>query len=156
MDSLDLLFLHVPKFRNDYRPYGQYMTINLIPMGTIALADRVHQAGYRTEILHLGLEWIERREFSPFHYMKEKEVKIAVLPLHFHPQSYDVMKVASEIKEARRETFVLLGGYTASLFSSGDPGPIPTDRCSHPWRCRNPSPCIVEGVGREARFGRDS
>ncbi len=116
MDSLDLLFIHVPKFSNYYRPYGQYMTINLIPMGTLALADLAKQSGYRTGILHLGLEWIERGEFSPLSYMRGKQVRVAVLPLHFHPQSYDVMKVAKEIKEEEKEIFVLLGGYTASLF----------------------------------------
>ncbi len=116
MESLDLLFIHVPKFSNFYRPYGQYMTVNLLPMGTLALADLASQAGYRTKILHLGLEWIERGDFSPLTYMKGKEVKVAAIPLHFHPQSYDVMKIAGEIKEEKKETFVLSGGYTASLF----------------------------------------
>ncbi|MDO9123812.1 MAG: hypothetical protein Q7V12_05250 [Deltaproteobacteria bacterium] len=116
MEPLDLLFIHVPKFSSFYRPYGQYMTVNLIPMGTLALADLASQAGYRTNILHLGLEWIERGDFSPLTYMKGKEVKVAAIPLHFHPQSYDVMKIAGEIKEEKKETFVLSGGYTASLF----------------------------------------
>ncbi|MDO9351294.1 MAG: radical SAM protein, partial [Deltaproteobacteria bacterium] len=116
MEPLDLLFIHVPKFSSFYRPYGQFMTVNLIPMGTLALADLASQAGYRTKILHLGLEWIERGDFSPLTYMKGKEVKVAAIPLHFHPQSYDVMKIAGEIKEEKKETFVLSGGYTASLF----------------------------------------
>ncbi len=116
MDSLDLLFIHVPKFSNYYRPYGQYMTVNLIPMGTLALADLANQAGYRTRLLHLGLEWIMRRDFSPLTYMKGIKVKVAAIPLHFHPQSYDVMKIASEIKDEKKETLVLSGGYTASLF----------------------------------------
>ncbi len=116
MDSLDLLFIHVPKFSGYYRPYGQYMTVNLIPMGTLALADLVQKAGYRTEILHLGLEWIERGEFSPLPYMKGREAKVVAIPLHFHPQSFDVMKIAREIKDEKKETVVLSGGYTASLF----------------------------------------
>lgn len=115
-ESLDLLFIHVPKFSSYYRPYGRYMTINLIPMGTLALADLARQAGYRTEVLHLGLEWIERGSFSPLNYMKGKEVKVAAIPLHFHPQSFDVMKIANEIKGEKKETFVLSSGYTASLF----------------------------------------
>ncbi|MBM4347834.1 MAG: radical SAM protein, partial [Deltaproteobacteria bacterium] len=115
-ESLDLLFIHVPKFSSYYRPYGRYMTINLIPMGTLALADLARQSGYRTEVLHLGLEWIERGSFSPLTYMKGKEVKVAAIPLHFHPQSFDVMKIASEIKEEKKEIFILSSGYTASLF----------------------------------------
>lgn len=115
-ESLDLLFIHVPKFTSYYRPYGLYMTVNLIPMGTFALADLVSQAGYRTEILHLGLEWIGGGEFSPLPSLKGRRVEVVVLPLHFHPQSYDVMRIAAEIKKEKRETIVLAGGYTASLF----------------------------------------
>lgn len=116
MDSLDLLFIHVPKFSNHYKPYGEYMTTNLIPMGTFGLADLVHREGYRTKILHLGLEWIERRTFSPLPFLEGKSVEVVALPLHFHPQAYDVMKIAGELKEGRPETFILLGGYTASFF----------------------------------------
>lgn len=116
MASLDLLFIHVPKFNNYYRPYGSYMTINLIPMGTLALADLIHQAGYRTRILHLGVEWIERGHFTPEHYLRGKEVKVVVIPLHFHPQSYDVLEVAREVKENHPNVFIVSGGYTASLF----------------------------------------
>ena len=109
-ESLDLLFIHVPKFSSFYRPYGRYMTVNLMPMGTLALADLASQAGYRTRVLHIGLEWIERGDFSALPYMKGKEVHVVAIPLHFHPQSYDVMRIASEIKEERPETFVLSGG----------------------------------------------
>jgi radical SAM superfamily enzyme YgiQ (UPF0313 family) len=115
-ESLDLLFIHVPKFSNFYRPFGEYMTVNLLPMGTLSLADLASQKGYKTEILHLGLEWIEKRVFSTVDYLKDKEVKVVALPLHFHHQSYDVMRIAKEIKEGRRKTFLILGGYTASLF----------------------------------------
>ena len=116
MESLDLLVIHVPKFSNYYRPFGQYMTVNLIPMGTLALADLASRHGYRTKILHMGLEWIEKGISSPLDYLKGKEIKVVALPLHFHQQSYDVMRIAKEVKEEKPETVLLLGGYTASLF----------------------------------------
>lgn len=116
IESLDLLIIHVPKFSNFYRPFGEYMTVNLLPMGTLSLADLASQKGYKTEILHLGLEWIEKRVFSAVDYLKDIEVKVVALPLHFHHQSYDVMRIAKEIKEGRGKTFLILGGYTASLF----------------------------------------
>jgi radical SAM superfamily enzyme YgiQ (UPF0313 family) len=115
-ESLDLLIIHVPKFSNYYRPFGQYMAVNLIPMGTLALADLASQKGFKTKILHLGLEWIEKGTFSPLSYLEEKEVKVVAIPLHFHQQSYDVMRVAKEIKQERPEPHVILGGYTVSLF----------------------------------------
>jgi radical SAM superfamily enzyme YgiQ (UPF0313 family) len=115
-ESLDLLIIHVPKFSSYYRPFGEYMTVNLLPMGTFALADLAHQKGYKTNLLHMGLEWIEKGNTSPLGYLEDKEVSVVAIPLHFHQQSYDAMKIAKEIKEARREAYLILGGYTASLF----------------------------------------
>ncbi len=48
--------------------------------------------------------------------MKDKEVKGVAIPLHFHQQSYDVMRIAKEIKQERPGTFILSGGFTASFF----------------------------------------
>lgn len=115
-ESLDLLVIHVPKFSSHYRPYGDYMTTNLLPMGTWALADLVAQHGYKTEILHLGLEWIERGIFSPMNYLEGKDVTAVAIPLHWHQQSYDVITVAEEIKKKRPDVRIFLGGYTASFF----------------------------------------
>ena len=115
-ESLDLLFIHVPKFYNFYRPFGEYITVNLLPMGTLSLADLASQRGYKTRILHLGLEWIEKRVSSSLAYLKDKEIRVIAIPLHFHPQSYDVMRIAKEIKEKRPDITIVSGGYTASLF----------------------------------------
>ncbi len=115
-ELIDILFLHVPKFSCNYRAYGNYMTVNLLPMGTWALADQVDQKGYKTKILHLGLEWIETHKFSALPYLEDKDVKVVAIPLHWHQQSYDAIEVAKEIKRARPEIFIVLGGYTASFF----------------------------------------
>ncbi len=115
--SLDALFVHVPKFSGYYRPYGNYMTVNLIPMGTWALADSAVQQGFNTRILHLGLEWIETGVFSALPYLKGKTVRVVAMPLHWHAQSYDVLKAAEEIKKERPDIFIVIGGFTASYFS---------------------------------------
>lgn len=115
-DTVDLLFIHVPKFSSYYKPYGEYMTLNLLSMGSWALADLAVQQGYKTEILHLGLEWIERGEFSPLNYLKGKRAKVVAIPLHWHQQAFDVMRVAEEIKREKPGIHLILGGYTASFF----------------------------------------
>ena len=115
-DPVDLLFIHVPRFSSYYRPYGEYMTVNLIPMGTFALADLAVRQGYRAEILHLGLEWIEKEKFSPLSYLGEKNVLVVAISLNWHQQSYDVMKVAEEIKREKPGIYLVLGGCTASVF----------------------------------------
>lgn len=92
------------------------MTVNLIPMGTWALADQAVQRGYKTRMLHLGLEWIETGRFSALPYLKNKKVPIIAIPLHWHSQSYDVLEIAREIKREMPEVFIVTGGYTASYF----------------------------------------
>ncbi len=59
------------------------MTVNLIPMGTLALADLASQKGYQDKILHLGLEWIENGVFSPSSFMKEKRSRSWPFPSTF-------------------------------------------------------------------------
>jgi radical SAM superfamily enzyme YgiQ (UPF0313 family) len=115
-EPVDLLFIHVPKFSSHYPPYGDYMTANLLPMGTWALADLIARQGYTTKILHLGLEWIERGIFSPMNYLEGKEVTAVAIPLNWHQQSYDVIKTVDEIREKKPKVFIILGGYTASFF----------------------------------------
>ena len=115
-DSLNLLFVHAPRFSSHYRPYGPYMTINLLPMGTFALADLAARNGYTTEILHMGLEWIKTGRFSPADHLKNKKVQVAALPLHWHQQSYDVLETARVIKQEQPDVLLVLGGATASFF----------------------------------------
>ncbi len=45
MGKVDCLFLHVPKLINYYRPIGQFIWINFLPMGLLALADLLHRHG---------------------------------------------------------------------------------------------------------------
>jgi len=113
---IDLLFIHVPRFSGGYKPFGECMTINLLPMGTLALADLAVRQGYRTEILHLGLEWIRTGTFSPAGHLAGRQVRVAALPLHWHQQSWDVLEAARCIKKEAPETWVVLGGATASFF----------------------------------------
>lgn len=116
MGKVDCLFLHVPKWANYYRPIGQFLWINFLPMGLLALADLLHRHGFSTEVLHLGVEWIEDRNFSILDYLQEKSPRIVAFDLHWHHQSFDVMEMAKKVKASSPSTFIVLGGYTASFF----------------------------------------
>lgn len=85
-------------------------------MGLLALADLLTREGYEAEIVHLGVEWIQDREFSIIDYIAHQRPKIVALSLHWHPQSYDVIEYARMIKESSPGVFLLLGGLTASFF----------------------------------------
>ena len=113
---MDCLFVHVPKFKNYYRPIGEYTFINYLPMGVLALADLLARGGYETEVLHLGVEWIEDKGFSLIDYIAQKRPRVVALSLHWHPQSYEVLEQARMIKEAFPEISIILGGLTASFF----------------------------------------
>jgi radical SAM superfamily enzyme YgiQ (UPF0313 family) len=116
MRALDCICLHVPKLTNYYRPIHQFMWINFMPMGLLALADLLQRHGISSQVLHVGVEWIEDPHFSVLDYIKEKEPQIVALDLHWHHQSFDVMEVVKKVKAVFPSTYVVLGGYTASFF----------------------------------------
>ncbi len=116
MERVDCLFLHVPKFRNYYRPVDQFIWINFMPMGLLGLADLLQGHGISTQIVHMGVEWIEDPGFSIIHYIKEIKPRIVAFDLHWHHQSFDVMEIAKKVKAACPDLYVLLGGFTASFF----------------------------------------
>src|SRR3990172_4584498 len=94
MERVDCLFLHVPKLRNYYRPIDQFTWINFLPMGLLALADLLQRNGIFTQVVHLGVEWIEDRDFSILEYIRRKSPRIVAFDLHWHQQSFDVIEVA--------------------------------------------------------------
>ena len=116
MKQVDCLFLHVPKLKNYYRPIGEFIWINFLPMGLLGLADLLQRNNISTQIVHVGVEWIEDPHFSLVDYIKEKSPRIVALDLHWHHQSFDVIEVARKVKTAFPSTYLLLGGFTASFF----------------------------------------
>src|SRR6516162_1378784 len=114
---MDVLFLHVPKFRNHYKPIGEFSFILFPPMGLLGLADYLRVNGRTTEIIHLGVERQKHGEIDLERILTECNPDIVGLDLHWHFQSFDVMEVAKRIKEIRPGVAVLLGGFTATVFA---------------------------------------
>jgi radical SAM superfamily enzyme YgiQ (UPF0313 family) len=116
MGKRDFIFLHVPKLTNYYRPINDFIWINFLPMGLLGLADLLQRHGISTEVVHMGVEWIEDHHFSIIEYIREKAPRVIALDLHWHHQSFDVMENIKKIKTAFPQTYILLGGFTASFF----------------------------------------
>ncbi|RPJ02721.1 MAG: radical SAM protein, partial [Deltaproteobacteria bacterium] len=116
MARTECLFLHVPKLVNHYRPFGEFIRINFLPMGLLGLADLLHRNGISTQVVHMGVEWIQDHRFSILDEIREKKPRIIAIDLHWHHQSFDVMETVKKIKAAFPSVYVLLGGYTASFF----------------------------------------
>lgn len=111
------LLLHVPKFNNFYKPIGDYIWLNYMPMGFLAMGDFLDKNGLSVEIVHLGVEWVENRDFHIDELIVDKpEIKSIGLSMHWHHQAYDAIEVARRIKDVRNDIFIFLGGDTASFF----------------------------------------
>ena len=114
--ALDCLLIHTPKFENWYKPLGDFLWINYMPIGIFALADYLVQHGYSSKIVHLGIEWIEDHDFNIVDFLEENKPDVAALSLHWHYQAYDVMKLAEAIKDKYPDVFTVVGGFTASYY----------------------------------------
>ena len=64
MEKVDCLFLHVTKLKNYYRPIDQFIWINFLPMGLLGLADLLRRQDISTQIIHLGVEWVENPRYD--------------------------------------------------------------------------------------------
>ncbi|HEX4546020.1 MAG TPA: cobalamin-dependent protein [Candidatus Acidoferrum sp.] len=114
---MDVLFLHVPKFKNYYKPIGEFSFILFPPMGLLGLADFLRHNNRSSEIIHLGVERQKYGEIDLERILAERNPAIVGLDLHWHFQAYDVIEVAKRIKKIRPDIAVLLGGFTATVFA---------------------------------------
>jgi radical SAM superfamily enzyme YgiQ (UPF0313 family) len=117
-NKIDFLFLHVPKLSNYYKAMDDFMFINFIPMGVFALCDTLNKNGISSRIKHLGLERIKNIEFSIVQWIKENQIKVVGMSLHWHFQSFDVIDVSQKIKNECPDTTIVLGGLTTSRFGT--------------------------------------
>jgi radical SAM superfamily enzyme YgiQ (UPF0313 family) len=115
--SHDVLFLHVPKFRNYSKPIGNYSFILYPPIGLLGLAHLLTRNNYRARIVHLAVEQHVSGSVSIENILAEHNPAIVGLDLHWHFQSWDVIEVARQIKAIRSDVAILLGGFTASFFA---------------------------------------
>ncbi len=113
----DVLFLHVPKFRNYYKPLGRFSFIHLPPVGLLGLADYLRVNHCSTRVIHLGVEHYKYGGIDLPGILAEHQPALVGLGLHWHFQSYDVIETARQIKKVRPDVPIVLGGFTASFFA---------------------------------------
>ncbi len=114
---LDLLFFHVPKFNNYYKPFGRFSFINFPPMGLLGLADFLRKNHISARIVHLGVEKQKYGEVDLDRIITEHQPAMVGLGLHWHFQAFDVLETARKIKLRHPEVAIVLGGFTASAFA---------------------------------------
>lgn len=104
----DCLFIHAGKYAGGWRD------ILLLPLGTLALADRLHGLGYRARILDAAL-LADPLAGAVGAALKARPLLIG-LTLHWHQQAAAAVRLCRELKRRLPDTPVALGGYTASCF----------------------------------------
>ena len=118
MHNLKVLFVHVPKRRGFYLPFGKYRYINMISQGMFAIVDLINRNGFETKFIHLGLEEILDKKFSFQQYLANFSPDVVIFSLHWHHQSFDVIETARSVKQTLPNAFIGLGGFTATHFAS--------------------------------------
>jgi radical SAM superfamily enzyme YgiQ (UPF0313 family) len=114
---VDVLLLHVPKFKNYARPIGDFSFILYPPIGMLGLAHFLIQNQHSARILHLAVEQHLRGPLSFDRILAAHPASLIGLDLHWHFQSWDTMEVARKIRQVRPDLPIVLGGFTASLFA---------------------------------------
>jgi len=111
MSRLDALFIHAPRFD------GTRREVMVMPLGVPALANLLARDGRTVEILHLGIEPEVDPSFSIARAIKELDPRLALVPLHFNPQTRAAIDAARWVRQAAPGTPIVLGGLTATVFA---------------------------------------
>ncbi|MCB9780289.1 MAG: cobalamin B12-binding domain-containing protein [Alphaproteobacteria bacterium] len=113
----DCLLVHSPKADNHYLPFGDFFNITYAPMGLLALAEILRRRGFSTELVHLGVQWLEQPDVSVLDLVEGERIRAIGLSLYWHYQSHDAIQAAGALKARHPEAFVFLGGVTATYFA---------------------------------------
>ena len=107
-----IAFLHTSK------QIDEKNEILIMPIGLIALANFIKENGFDSEIIHLNLEKELDSNFDLFSYLRKNNIRIFLLPLHWHQQSTSTIDLVKQIKNKIDNSIVILGGFTATYYSN--------------------------------------
>ncbi|HOT00380.1 MAG TPA: cobalamin-dependent protein [Acidobacteriota bacterium] len=115
--NLDAVLVHVPRMLVRDPVLGSHARINFPAAGLLALAGELERRARRCRIVHLGAEKLLDPRFLLADYVGASGASLAAFSLHWHPQTYDTLAAARQLKAVRPRVRVVLGGYTASHFA---------------------------------------
>lgn len=114
---MKILLVHLPVILPPERaPRGPF--INIMPVGLVALADRLERAGHEVEIVHAGVEQRLDPGFDLETAILADSPDLVGFSLHWHHQIGPVGDAVEALHAARPELPIVLGGMTASAFAS--------------------------------------
>ncbi len=119
MKNYDVIFIHPPRvLKPDIgkKVKAVRTTFIFIPMGIFAIADFLEREGFGVKIINYPLEQYLNRNWSLIDYLKTIEFKICGIDLHWIHNAHGAIEIARIVKEAKPNTKVILGGFSASYF----------------------------------------
>ncbi|CAK8723959.1 hypothetical protein KKHLCK_13470 [Candidatus Electrothrix laxa] len=115
--QLDVLFLHIPKYNNYYPALNVHSSCNRMALGLLALADFMYENGYRSRIIHTGIEHRLDKNFSFAETLRKYRPGVIGFSQHFHHNLVDTLQWAAQAKQILPESFIVLGGFTSTFFA---------------------------------------
>jgi len=116
MKTLDCLIIHTPKFNNYYKPVGDFMWVNYMPLGLLGIADYLDRNGIQCRVLHQGVAWMNDKSWRIEKHLESVSPAVVAFSLHWHYQARDVIESCQKIRRILPGTHIVLGGSTASFF----------------------------------------
>lgn len=113
----DCVLIHAPKLLEHDPLLGWHSKVNFIAMGMYSLVEELNNSGFLSHIINLAAEKTVNPDFSLVKHIRNSGALVAAFSLHWHPQTYDTIEAARQLKEGCPDVFIVLGGYTASYFA---------------------------------------
>ncbi|MFX1339372.1 MAG: B12-binding domain-containing radical SAM protein [Promethearchaeota archaeon] len=115
MKPIDVLFLHPPRiFTKDYHEVRSAFA--MLPVGLVALAHYLKQHGYSTHILNIPMEIYFNKNFRLSRYLRNIDVKICAIDLHWILNAYGAIQTAKIVKNFNPNIKIVIGGFSATYF----------------------------------------
>ncbi|MBI2568887.1 MAG: cobalamin B12-binding domain-containing protein [Candidatus Schekmanbacteria bacterium] len=112
------LLVHVPKLLEHSPELSWYARVNFVAMGVLSIAEALAAGGYETRIIHVGVEKLCDPAYSLCADVERSGARLVGFSLHWHPQIFDSVDAARQLKNEREDVHVVMGGLTASYFGA--------------------------------------
>jgi B12-binding domain/radical SAM domain protein len=123
-----LLLLHAPSvydFRKLAIMYGPVADLvpstpifEMYPLGFTSIAEYLERNGFRTRIVNLAVKMLESDRFDVEKFVKKNSADAFGIDLHWLPHAHGSIELAKIIKKHHPDTPVILGGLSATYYSS--------------------------------------
>ena len=123
----DILFIHPPSVydfrKRAFFPGPVDVTVPIythqfimFPVGLVSIAEYLERHGYKVKIFNLGEQMLADPTFDAEKYISKTESTVYAIDLHWCVHSQGAIEVARICKKHHPNSFVVLGGLTATRF----------------------------------------